>query len=126
VIDRDRGWLYHETTRSRKPEGGLFVIKEYPAFKVAAVQAAPVYKNKPVYFDSKATLEKALSLIDEAARNGARLIVFPETFLPGFPYWSLDMAKGPEWAGTWVEYLRHSVEVPGGCPPEGEHHDPGR
>jgi len=89
------------------------VTKDYPVFKVAAVQAAPVYKNKPVYFDSRATLEKAVSLIDEAARTGARLIVFPETFLPGFPYWSLNMAKGPEWAGTWVEYLRHSVEVPG-------------
>ena len=89
------------------------MTKDYPVFKVAAVQAAPVYKNKPVYFDSRATLDKAVSLIDEAARSGARLIVFPETFLPGFPYWSLDMAKGPEWAGTWVEYLRHSVEVPG-------------
>jgi nitrilase len=93
--------------------GGISVTKDYPVFKVAAVQAAPVYKNKPVYFDSRATLEKAVSLIDEAARAGARLIVFPENFLPGFPYWSLNMAKGPEWAGTWVEYLRHSVEVPG-------------
>lgn len=88
-------------------------MKEYPVFKAAAVQAAPVFKNKPVYFDSGATLAKAVDLIAKAAHNGARLIVFPETFLPGFPYWSLNMTKGPEWSGIWVEYLRHSVEVPG-------------
>ena len=88
------------------------MIKEYPVFKAAAVQAAPVFKDKPVYFDSGATLTKAVGLIAEAARNGAQLIVFPETFLPGFPYWSLNMVKGPEWSGTWMEYLRHSIEVP--------------
>ena len=89
------------------------MVKEYPVFKAAAVQAAPVFKDKPVYFDSRATLAKAVGLIAEAARNGAQLIVFPETFLPGFPYWSLNMTKGPEWSGIWVEYLRHSIEVPG-------------
>lgn len=89
------------------------MIKEYKVFKAAAIQAAPVYKDKPVYFDSRATLEKAVSLIGEAGNNGAKLIVLPETFLPGYPYWSLDMQKGPEWAVTWMEYLRHSVEVPG-------------
>ncbi len=88
------------------------MVKEYRVFRAAAVQAAPVYKDKPEYFDSKATLEKAIELIDEATRNGARLIVFPETWLPGYPYWSLNMAKGPEWAGIWAEYLRHSIEVP--------------
>lgn len=89
------------------------MLKEYNVFKAAAVQAAPVYRDKPVYFDSAATLSKAVNLIVEAARNGAQLIVFPETFLPGFPYWSLDMSRGPEWSGIWAEYLRHSIEVPG-------------
>ena len=89
------------------------MIKEYPVFKAAAVQAAPVFKDKPVYFDSGATLTKAVDIITKAARNGAQLIVFPETFLPGFPYWSLNMTKGPEWSGIWAEYLRHSIEVPG-------------
>lgn len=89
------------------------MLKEYPIFKAAAVQAAPVYKDKPVYFDSRATLSKALDLITEAARNGAKLIVFPETFLPGFPYWSINMNKSIEWSAIWVEYLQHSIEVPG-------------
>jgi len=88
------------------------MVKNYPLFKAAAVQASPVFKDKPIYFDSSSTLAKAVELINEAAHHGAKLIVFPETFLPGFPYWSLNMSKGPEWAGIWTEYLRHSIEVP--------------
>jgi len=88
------------------------MANEYKTFKAAAVQATPVYKSRPDYFDSRATLEKAVRLIGEAAAKGARLIVFSETWLPGFPYWSLSMTQGPEWANIWAEYLRHSIEVP--------------
>lgn len=49
--------------------------------KVAAVNAAPVI------FDLEKTIEKTLSIIDESARNGAKIIVFPETYLPNFPWW---------------------------------------
>ena len=48
--------------------------------RLAIVQAAPVMFNKD------ACLQKALRLIEEAAKNGAELIVFPELFLPGYPY----------------------------------------
>lgn len=89
------------------------MLKEYQVFKAAAVQAGSVFRDRPLFFDSRATIEKALRLIGEAAGNGARLVVFPETWLPGFPYWSLSMAKGPEWAEIWAEYLRHAIEVPG-------------
>ncbi len=86
--------------------------KDYKVFKAAAIQASPVYRDKPVYFDSDASLEKAVQLIGEAGSEGAQLIVFSETWLPGFPYWSLNMTEGNEWADIWAEYLRHSVEVP--------------
>src|SRR5215813_7212321 len=56
------------------------------AMKVAAIQAAPVYLNL------NASLDKALRLIREAAAQGAKLIVFPETWLPGYPAW-LDCCR---------------------------------
>uniref|UniRef100_UPI0030D9950D nitrilase-related carbon-nitrogen hydrolase n=1 Tax=uncultured Gimesia sp. TaxID=1678688 RepID=UPI0030D9950D len=49
----------------------------YPAFKAALAHVAPVFLNKD------ATVEKACSLIREAARNGAQIIVFPETDIQG-------------------------------------------
>ena len=48
--------------------------------RVAVVQATPVM------FDKSKCLEKALRLIDECADNGAELIVFPELFIPGYPF----------------------------------------
>ncbi|HKE47290.1 MAG TPA: carbon-nitrogen hydrolase family protein [Rhodanobacteraceae bacterium] len=51
-------------------------------FKAAAAHIAPVY------FDPAATAAKASSVIAEAARNGASLVVFSESFLPGYPLWA--------------------------------------
>lgn len=53
-----------------------------PRFKAAAVHAAPVF------LDSRATTEKAISIVREAARAGAELIAFPETYIPAFPVWA--------------------------------------
>ena len=51
------------------------------AYKVAVVQAAPAY------LDLDAGVEKAVALIREAAAAGAKLIAFPETWIPGYPWW---------------------------------------
>jgi predicted amidohydrolase len=50
-------------------------------FIVAAAQVAPVFLNR------KATLAKACDLIADASHNGAKLIVFPEAFIPAYPDW---------------------------------------
>ncbi|KIV82388.1 hypothetical protein PV11_04506 [Exophiala sideris] len=42
----------------------------------------------PVFLSAKATTEKAIGLIHEAAKRKAKLIVFPETYIPAFPLWS--------------------------------------
>lgn len=54
--------------------------------KVAAVQAGPVY------LDLEQSLAKAIALIADAANLGAKVIVFPETWLPGYPAW-LDCCR---------------------------------
>lgn len=60
-------------------------------FRVALVQAPPVFLNLA------ATLERALELVRDCAAAGARVVVFPETWLPGYPVW-IDSA--PE-AALW-------------------------
>jgi len=85
---------------------------DYPRFKVAAIQAGPIVRDAPQWFDLEATLEKAVGLIGEAGRKGARLIVFPECWMPCYPCWSLDFADLPTFRDIWAKFLWSSVEVP--------------
>lgn len=80
--------------------------KDFPKFTAAAVQASPVF------LDAMKTAQKAVRLISEAAKNGARLVVFPEVFIPGYPYWSwiTDPVSGSAW---FEKLVRASVFVPG-------------
>ena len=58
---------------------------------------AAVIQHPPVFLNLQASLEKACALIEQAAGQGARVIVFPETWLPGYPVW-LDYAPA---AALW-------------------------
>ena len=78
-------------------------------FKIAAVQAAPVF------LDREATVAKARELIAEAGRSGARLVVFPEAFIPTYPDWVWRIPPGQHriLADIYAELLEQSVEIPG-------------
>jgi len=78
--------------------------------KVAVVQAAPVL------FDREATLEKTCQLIRETAKEGVKLILFPEAFIPAYPRGlSFGMVVGSrtsEGRELWQRYWNNAVEVP--------------
>ncbi|PZR18304.1 MAG: aliphatic nitrilase [Flavobacterium psychrophilum] len=75
-------------------------------FKAAAVQASPVFLNV------NATVDKSISIIREAAGNGASLVAFPEVFVAGYPYWNWIMT--PVQGSQWYEKLYvNSITVPG-------------
>jgi nitrilase len=82
---------------------------ESKKFTAAAVQMSPVFLNKAE------TIGKIVSLIEEAAGNGASLIVFPEAIIPAYPYWPKDLGS-PEGRklvlDAYIELYKNSVEVP--------------
>jgi nitrilase len=78
---------------------------------VACVQA------EPVILDRDGTLDKLASLAHEAAGNGARLLVFPEAFVPAYPssVWAKALAGWSEEGAkeAYALFAREAVEVPG-------------
>jgi nitrilase len=78
-------------------------------FQIAAVQASPVF------MDREATVEKTCRLIAEAAENGARLVIFPETFIPGYPDWIWHIPSGQIALNQklYGELLDQSISIPG-------------
>jgi len=77
-------------------------------FKVAAVQATPVF------LDREATIDKACELIATASSEGARLIVFPEAFIPTYPEWIWGIPPGEQGLlnELYSELLTNSVTIP--------------
>lgn len=78
------------------------------SFTVAAVQAAPVF------LDRKKTVAKAVDLIAKAAKKGAKLIVFPEAFIPTYPdwVWVLPPGRADLHRELYGHLLDQSVEIP--------------
>ena len=79
-------------------------------FKVACVQATPAI------FDIERSLEKVIRLTGEVARSGCKLIVFPESFIPGYPaglgFGTVVGSRTPGGREMFREYWQNSVEVP--------------
>ncbi|MCA2002899.1 MAG: carbon-nitrogen hydrolase family protein [Chloroflexi bacterium] len=82
----------------------------FPKVKAAVVQAAPVL------FDREATVEKTCRLTAEAAAQGARLILFPEAFIPAYPrgltFGTVVGSRSPQGRDTWQRYYSNAVDIP--------------
>lgn len=59
--------------------------------KVAVMQIAPVV------LDRRKTIELAVEEVKKASTEGAELIIFPETFIPGYPAWIWRLRPGSDW-----------------------------
>jgi nitrilase len=78
----------------------------YPRFKACAAHVAPIF------LDARASVQKARALIAEAAGSGARLVAFPESFVPGFPVWAAVQAPIHN-HDFFRRFAAESIEVPG-------------
>jgi nitrilase len=77
------------------------------AVKVAIVQKAPRF------LDKEASLARAETYIAEAAAGGAELIVFPEVWLAGYPYWTEGWDSPLQaWAGGRIAFRDAAVLAP--------------
>ena len=79
--------------------------------KAAVIQAAPRL------FEREACIEKACRLIADATMQGARLILFPEAFIPGYPrglaFGTVVGHRTEAGRRAWERYWANSVDVPG-------------
>ncbi len=56
-----------------------------------------VIQKAPVFLDKQKTIELAVTTVEEAASNGAKLVVFTEAFIPGYPSWIWRLRPGGDW-----------------------------
>jgi len=75
-----------------------------------------VIQDAPVVLDREKTLRKAIHLIEEAGNNRAKLIVFPEAFVPYYPrgltFGCVVGSRTEEGRREYEEYYNQSVEIP--------------
>lgn len=82
----------------------------FDTVRIAAVQ------DTPVVLDAEATVDKTISLLDEAADRGARLVVFPECFISLYPSgtWAATATNwSAEYSELWERMWASSVDVDG-------------
>ncbi len=85
-------------------------IERLQKYTAAAVQAAPVF------LDIDGTVDKAVELIKEAGKAGAKLIAFPETWIPTYPVWVYGAAEWENPAAQRVYAQLHENSLYVGSP----------
>jgi nitrilase len=86
-------------------------MKKGTIIRATAVQSAPVL------FDKKGTLDKAIKWMEQAHKEQADLILFPEAFIPAYPreltFGCKVGSRSEEGREVWQLYHDNAVEVPG-------------
>ena len=70
---------------------------------------------EPVLFDRDATIGRIAEVAADAAAREARLVLFPEAFIPAYPSnrWVRFLAGGQDSNATYAKLARSSLELPG-------------
>lgn len=84
---------------------------------MAKITRVAVVQGSPALFDKRKTLKKMGQYVKQASKKKANLILFPEAFIPAYP-WGLTFGtrlggRTEEGRRTWRRYLENSIEVPG-------------
>ena len=73
-----------------------------------------IIQKPPVFLDKQKTIALAVANVEEAAANGAELVVFSEAFIPGYPAWIWRLRPGGDWGLSeelHQRLLRNAVNV---------------
>ena len=73
-----------------------------------------IVQKTPVFLDKQKTIDLAVASIEEAAANGANLVVFTECFIPGYPTWIWRLRPGGDWRLSeelHQRLLRNAIDV---------------
>ncbi|MFW6385358.1 MAG: carbon-nitrogen hydrolase family protein [Halodesulfurarchaeum sp.] len=65
---------------------------------------------EPVYHDKEGTLDRTVEWIEKAGKEGTDIVVFPETYFPGYPYWRGSVSI-PRWTDLMVDLQKNSLHV---------------
>ena len=76
------------------------------SYLAAAVQRAPGLTREH-------GVDQAVAAIDEAAREGVSLIVFPETWIPSYPYYHGQSTNRQAFTTLYKHTFEHSIAIPG-------------
>jgi nitrilase len=89
----------------------LYMANGNQSVRIAVIQAASVF------MDRDATIDKAVSLIKQAGEKGAKIVVFPEAFIPAYPrglsFGSIIGSRTESGRKDWYRYWENSIPVPG-------------
>lgn len=80
---------------------------DFLTFKAAAVTTSSKL------FDLSGTIDKCCDYIEEAADNGAKLVVFPETFIPTYPWWVWMSVSNSKRLDLYKQLFKSSIELDG-------------
>src|ERR1041385_8986379 len=88
-----------------------------PKARVKGMHTVAVVQHPSVALHRDRTLKRGIALMEEAAQHGAKLIAFPETWVPGYPEWLWRLRPGDDYDLTGeihVRLLANAVDLAAG------------